>query len=453
MKRRHLLAAAGGALIAAPCLVSAQPAWPTKGPVRLIAQFPPGGLVDTVSRLMAPHLSQALGQTVIVENKAGAGGLIGTDYVSRQPADGYALLVSHASVHIYAAATRNVMPFDPVSDFSHLAMLVEAPMVILVRKDSAFQTLGQYIAAAKVKPVRYGTSGIGSANHLYGELLKIEGSAPQHDHVPYQGSAPAMQDLLSGQIDSLFDPITTNVAQLKSGSLRALAVSTPQRLTALPNIPTFAELGFSSMTGSQWLGLSARGHEEVRQVDRQKRVGFAGGELDCQVVNFARAAQGGHAGCRDTHLAGVKMRRVFVQHFSHIPNHRIRIQRGTVMEFHTGSQLEDPFGFVFRIHRPAGCQARDEHTGSIGFGQVPVGQGVIHGDPRKTVALEALIGLSQCSGNICCGHGNAKHFFLGHRRLNHSQSHCSDRRQLTPLRFGTAGKLRNKFHLDSPLIS
>ncbi len=257
MQRRHLLAAAGGALIAAPGLVSAQSAWPNKGPVRLIAQFPPGGLVDTVSRLMAPHLSQALGQTVIVENKAGAGGLIGTDYVSRQPADGYALLVSHASVHIYAAATRNVMPFDPVSDFSHLAMLVEAPMVILVRKDSPFQTLGQYIAAAKVKPVRYGTSGIGSANHLYGELLKIEGSAPQHDHVPYQGSAPAMQDLLSGQIDSLFDPITTNVAQLKSGSLRALAVSTPQRLPALPNIPTFAELGFSSMTGSQWLGLSA----------------------------------------------------------------------------------------------------------------------------------------------------------------------------------------------------
>jgi tripartite-type tricarboxylate transporter receptor subunit TctC len=225
--------------------------------VRLIAQFPPGGLVDTVSRLMAPHLSQALGQTVVVENKAGAGGLIGTEYVSRQPADGYSLLVSHASVHIYAAATRNVMPFDPVSDFSHLAMLVEAPMVILVRAQSPYQTLAQYIAAAKTKPVRYGTSGIGSANHLYGELLKIEAPAPQHDHVPYQGSAPAMQDLLSGQIDSLFDPITTNVAQLKAGALRALAVSTPQRLPALPTIPTFAELGFPSMTGSQWLGLSA----------------------------------------------------------------------------------------------------------------------------------------------------------------------------------------------------
>jgi tripartite-type tricarboxylate transporter receptor subunit TctC len=160
-------------------------------------------------------------------------------------------------VHIYAAATRSVMPFDPVADFTHMAMLVEAPMVLLVRGQSPFQTLAQYVSAAKTKPVRYGTSGIGSANHLFGEMLKLEGNAPEHDHVPYQGSAPAMQDLLGGQIDGLFDPITTNVAQLKAGSLRALAVSTPARLPALPNIPTFAEQGFASMTGSQWLGLSA----------------------------------------------------------------------------------------------------------------------------------------------------------------------------------------------------
>jgi tripartite-type tricarboxylate transporter receptor subunit TctC len=135
--------------------------------------------------------------------------------------------------------------------------LVEAPMLLLVRAQSQYQTLAQYINAAKSKPVRYGTSGIGSANHLYGELLKIEGQANEHDHVPYQGSAPAMQDLLGGQIDSVFDPVTTNVNQLKAGSLRALAISTPNRLPALPNIPTFAELGYNSLTGSQWLGLSA----------------------------------------------------------------------------------------------------------------------------------------------------------------------------------------------------
>ena len=257
MKRRELLAATAAAL-ATPALVGAQTsAWPTRGPIRLVAQFPPGGLVDTVSRLMAPHLAQALGQTVLVENKAGAGGLIGTDYVSKQPADGYTLLVSHASVHIYATATRKTMPFEPVSDFSHVGMLVEAPMVLLVRAQSPYQTLEQYVTAAKTKPVRYGSSGIGSANHLFGEMLKIEGKAPQHDHIPYQGSAPAMQDLLGGQIDSLFDPITTNVAQLKAGSLRALAVSTPARLPALASIPTFAELGYPKLTGSQWLGLSA----------------------------------------------------------------------------------------------------------------------------------------------------------------------------------------------------
>lgn len=257
MKRRLVLAA-GAAALSTPAWVHAQgSAWPSRGPVRLIAQFPPGGLVDTVARLMAPHLSQALGQSVVVENKPGAGGLIGTDLVAKAPADGYTLLVSHASVHIYATATRNVMPFDAVGDFTHMAMLVEAPMVLLVRAQSPYQSLAQYVSTAKAKPVRYGTSGVGSANHLFGELLKIEGQAPEHDHVPYQGSAPAMQDLLSGQIDGLFDPITTNVAQLKAGSLRALAVSTPARLPALPGIPTFGEQGYASMTGSQWLGLSA----------------------------------------------------------------------------------------------------------------------------------------------------------------------------------------------------
>ena len=257
MKRRHLLAASAS-FLAAPAIVSAQgSAWPGRGPIRLVAQFPPGGLVDTVSRLMAPHLSMALGQTVVVENRPGAGGIIGTDMVAKQAADGYTLLVSHAAVHVYAAATRKTLPFDPVGDFTHLGMLVEAPMILAVRAQSPFQTLEQYVAAARTKPTRYGTSGIGSANHLFGELLKIEGKAPQHDHVPYQGSAPAMQDLLGGQIESVFDPITTNVASLKGGSLRALAVSTPRRLPAFPNMPTFAELGYPKLTGSQWLGLSA----------------------------------------------------------------------------------------------------------------------------------------------------------------------------------------------------
>ena len=260
MNRRSILRlAAAGALapLAAPGIAAAQSgAWPTRGSIRLIAQFPPGGLVDTVSRLMAPALSQALGQTVVVENRAGAGGVIGTDFVAKQPADGYTLLVSHASVHVFSTATMPTLPFHPINDFTHMGMLVEASNVLLVRANSPYQTLDQYLTAARTRPVRYGSSGIGSAPHLLGAMLTGAANAPNLDHVPYRGSAPAMQDLMANQIESMIDPITTNVQLLKDGVLRALAVSTPQRLAAFPNIPTFAELGYPKLTSAQWLGLS-----------------------------------------------------------------------------------------------------------------------------------------------------------------------------------------------------
>jgi tripartite-type tricarboxylate transporter receptor subunit TctC len=177
--------------------------------------------------------------------------------VAKAPADGYTLLVSHASVHVFATATRPVLPFHPIDDFTHMVHLVEAPNIILVRADSPFQTLEQYVTAARTRAVRFGSSGIGSAPHLLGAMLSAEARAPQLDHIPYAGSAPAMQDLLARNIESMIDPITTNVQQLRDGSLRALAVSSPQRLPAFPNIPTLAELGFAKLTSAQWLGLSA----------------------------------------------------------------------------------------------------------------------------------------------------------------------------------------------------
>jgi tripartite-type tricarboxylate transporter receptor subunit TctC len=256
MNRRSLLALAAGAALPLPALAQGT-AWPARGSVRLIAQFPPGGLVDTISRLMAPALSQAIGQTVVVENRAGAGGVIGTDFVAKQPADGYTLLVSHASVHVFSAATMPSLPFHPVDDFTHMGMLVEAANVLLVRSTSPFRTLAQYLEAARTRPVRYGSSGIGSAPHLLGAMMSSEAQAPNMEHVPYRGSAPAMQDLLANQIESMFDPITTNVQQLKDGSLRCLGVSSPSRLPAFPDIPTFAEQGFPKLTSAQWLGLSA----------------------------------------------------------------------------------------------------------------------------------------------------------------------------------------------------
>lgn len=258
MNRRSILGLAAAGLVGAPRIASAQSgAWPTRGSIRLVAQFPPGGLVDTVSRLMAPALSQALGQTVVVENRAGAGGVIGTDFVAKQPSDGYTLLVSHASVHVFSTATMPTLPFHPIGDFTHMGLLVEASNVLLVRANSPYQTLDQYLAAARTRPVRYGSSGIGSAPHLLGAMLTGAANAPNLDHVPYRGSAPAMQDLMANQIESMIDPITTNVQLLKDGVLRALAVSSPQRLPAFPNIPTFAELGYPKLTSAQWLGLSA----------------------------------------------------------------------------------------------------------------------------------------------------------------------------------------------------
>lgn len=256
MNRRHILATGLALPFAAPALAQSG-AWPTRGSVRLVAQFPPGGLVDTVARLMAPALSQALGQTVVVENRAGAGGVIGTDFVAKAAPDGYTFLVSHASVHVYSTATMPSLPFDPVTDFTHMGMLVEASNVLLVKGDSPYRTLEQYVTAAKTRAVRYGSSGIGSAPHLLGAMLSAEAAAPQLDHVPYRGSAPALQDLMAGVIESFIDPITTNVQMMKDGVLRALAVSTPQRLPAFPDVPTFAELGFPKLTSAQWLGLSA----------------------------------------------------------------------------------------------------------------------------------------------------------------------------------------------------
>lgn len=256
MHRRQLLGATAG-LLAAPAIASAQSgAWPTRAPVRLVAQFPPGGLVDTITRLVAPQLSAAIGQNVLVENRAGAGGVIGTDYVAKQPADGYTFLMTHASVMVYSAATLPTLPFDPVADFTHLGLLVEASSVLLVRGDSPIRTFQDFLQRARTQPTRYGSSGIGSAPHMLGAMLGGLGNLSQLDHAPYAGSAPAMRDLLGGHIESLIDPITTNVAAMQNGSLRALAISTPQRLSAFPNVPTFVELGFPSLVQTQWVGMS-----------------------------------------------------------------------------------------------------------------------------------------------------------------------------------------------------
>ncbi len=270
IRRRSLLAASTGLLAApslmgpslmgpslmAPALAQTSAPWPQGGSIRLVPTFPPGGLVDTITRLIAQPLSQALGQNVVVENRPGAGGVIGTDFVAKQRPDGYTFLMTHASVFVYSVATLPSVPFDPLGDFTHLGMLVEATSVLLVRADSPIRSFADFLTAARTRPTRYGSSGIGSAPHMLGAMLTGAANLTQLDHVPYAGSAPAMRDLLGGSIETLIDPITTNVAAMQQGSLRALAVSAPQRLSAFPNLPTFAELGFPALVQTQWVGIS-----------------------------------------------------------------------------------------------------------------------------------------------------------------------------------------------------
>ncbi len=253
---RRTVLTASAAILAAPA-VQASPGWPTKGAIKLIATFPPGGTADTISRILAPKLSAALGTQVIVENKPGAGGTIGSDLCAKAPADGYTLVISHASPLGIAPGIYPKLPYDVVKDFTHVTLIGHTPNVLIVPADSPYKTLADYIADAKAKPdqIAFGSSGIGSNTHLMGEQLSgLAGIKLKH--VPYRGSAPSLQDMLAGAIPTMFDPITTNVPHINAGKVRLLAISSEKRIERYPNAPTFAEQGFPQMTASTWVGVS-----------------------------------------------------------------------------------------------------------------------------------------------------------------------------------------------------
>ena len=253
ISRRTVLAAAASFAVPA----QASPGWPGKGTIRLIATFPPGGTADTISRILAPKLAAALGAQVVVENKPGAGGTIGSDLAAKSPADGYTLVISHASPLGIAPGIYPKLPYDVVRDFSHVSLIGHTPNVLIVPADSPYKTLADYLAAAKARPdeIAFGSSGIGSNTHLMGEQLSGLAGV-KLKHVPYKGSAPSLQDMLAGAIPSMFDPITTNVPHINAGKVRVLAISSDKRIAMYPDVPTFAEQGFPQMTTSTWVGVS-----------------------------------------------------------------------------------------------------------------------------------------------------------------------------------------------------
>jgi len=254
MLTRRTLLAAPAALLLRPA--AAQPSWPDH-PVRFISSSPPAGASDILSRTIANELQQQLGQSFLVENRPGGGGIIGADAVAKSPPDGYTWLTTAVASQAINATLMPHQPYNPRKDFRHVTILGRLPLVMLVNNDLPVKSLTDYVALAKAKPgkLNYGSGGVGTLHHLTGELLKIAGGI-DIVHVPYRGAQAATQDLLGGRIESMFDSLPSAAPHIRSGVLRAIAVSGPQRSPTFPDIPTMAEQGYPQLVSTNWFGIA-----------------------------------------------------------------------------------------------------------------------------------------------------------------------------------------------------
>lgn len=248
----HVFSGVGAfACVLAPMAAAAE-AYPDR-PIRLVVPFPAGGPTDIVARPLAQDLSARLKQSVVVENKGGAGGSIGADLVAKSPADGYTLLVGTVGTQAINAALYKKLPYDPAIDFTPLGVVAAAPVAIVVNAKSPYVTLSDLVAAAKAKPaiLSFGSAGNGTPGHLTGEMFS-SAAGIKFAHVPYRGSAPAVGDLLGQQIELMFDPVQSVLPHIQSGKLRALAVSGSQRSPVLPQVPTVTESGYKQFEAEAW---------------------------------------------------------------------------------------------------------------------------------------------------------------------------------------------------------
>ncbi len=227
-------------------------------PIRLIVPYAVGGATDVIGRVMARYLGEAVGQSIVVENRPGAGGSTGAQYASKQPADGYTLVMMVESSHAVNPNVYTKPPYDPVKDFTPITNIANVPGVMVVNAAAPFKTAREVIEAARAHPARlnYGSSGNGGLSHLSGALFGST-TKTQITHVPYKGLGPALNDLMAGQIDVVFDNMPSSGALIAGKQLRALAVSSPQRLAQLPQVPTYAEVGLKPMNDMSWYGLGA----------------------------------------------------------------------------------------------------------------------------------------------------------------------------------------------------
>lgn len=254
-RRKFSQVLAGGMALAAAPLAWGQAAWPNK-PVRVIVPYTPGGFTDVMARMVSQKLSDRLGQSFIIENKPGAGSLIGVEAAAKSAPDGYTFCV------VIAAYASNMtlyekLPYSP-RDLQPVSLIGVAPLVAAVNKDRPYKTAQQLIAYARANPrkISYGSSGNGSAVHLTSELMKML-TKTDMEHIPYKGAAPALADLLGGHIDLFMDSASGLIQPIKTGIVQPIGVASRERLPSLPDVPTFIEQGIAGMEGSTWAGMLA----------------------------------------------------------------------------------------------------------------------------------------------------------------------------------------------------
>ena len=248
----RLLAALGLACVVS--LASAQ-SWPSK-PIRFVVPYPPGGPLDTVARLLGQKVSEGVKQPVVVDNKPGAGGNIGADTVAKSPPDGYTILMGAVATHAINPTLYASIPYDAVRDFQPVTQVASTPNVLIVNNSVPVANVREFIAYAKANPgkLNFGSGSTGSAGHLAGELFKAMAGVNMV-HVPYKGAAPAMQDLIGGQVQLMFDNFASANTQVKAGKVKALAVTTAKRSALAPDLPTIAESGLAGFDINTWFGI------------------------------------------------------------------------------------------------------------------------------------------------------------------------------------------------------
>ena len=238
-------------------------------PIRMIVAYPPGGGTDIVGRMMGQKLGENLGQTVVVDNRGGATGNIGTEIAARATADGYTLLMGNVAPNAINVSLFKKLPFDPVKDFAPVSLVAVTPNILVVQPSSPVKTVKDLIALAKSKPgtLNFPSAGVGSSSHLAGEMLKSMAGIDMV-HVPYKGGGPALVALLSGQVQLMFATLPAAMPHVKSGKLRPVAVTTSHRSQALPELPTIAESGVPGYEAATWYGLLAPAGTPKAIVDR-----------------------------------------------------------------------------------------------------------------------------------------------------------------------------------------